>query len=67
MKTKIAILASGRGSNACNIVDTINKENLPLEITCLLTDNEDAEVIPKMLSRNVRVEVQTVEKSRLVH
>jgi phosphoribosylglycinamide formyltransferase-1 len=57
-KTKIAILASGSGSNAENIANHFN--NTSVEISCILTNNPEAYV----LERAKKLEIESIVFNR---
>lgn len=44
-KTKLAVLASGRGSNFAAVAKSCTKDDFPVEIAVLVTDNPDAGAI----------------------
>ena len=56
-KRKIVIFASGRGSNALNIVNYVNQFCHNLEVVCLMCNVEDAPVIQLMMAKNISVEI----------
>lgn len=51
---KIAILASGRGSNFDAIADAVAQGKLAAEIVCVLSDRADAPVLTKASARGLR-------------
>ncbi|WP_429970601.1 phosphoribosylglycinamide formyltransferase [Fructilactobacillus sp. Tb1] len=55
VKTKLAIMASGTGSNFLAIMEKITQENWPIEITRLVVDHADANVINYANQFNVPV------------
>ncbi|MBF0606209.1 MAG: phosphoribosylglycinamide formyltransferase [Candidatus Magnetobacterium sp. LHC-1] len=50
---KLAVLASGRGSNFQAIIDAKNKGALNVDIVCLLTDNPNAYAITRATDNNI--------------
>lgn len=58
---KIAILASGTGSNAVNLVQYFSKKK-NIEIALLISNKKDAPVITKMRDLNIPVKVITNEE-----
>jgi phosphoribosylglycinamide formyltransferase-1 len=54
-KLKLAILASGRGSNFDAIYEAIIKNELNAEISILISDKENAAALDKARSRNIPV------------
>ncbi|WP_040336328.1 phosphoribosylglycinamide formyltransferase [Candidatus Magnetobacterium casense] len=50
---KIAVLASGRGSNFQAIIDAKNNGSLNVDIVCLLTDNPNAYAIQRATDNNI--------------
>lgn len=53
-KAKLAILASGRGSNAVAIIKATQAEDFPAEVAIVLSDNPDAPVLDKARSLGVK-------------
>ena len=53
-KAKLAILASGRGSNAVAIIKATQAEDFPAEVAIVLSDNPDAPVLDKARSLRVK-------------
>jgi len=54
---KIAILASGRGSNFQAILDSIKKGNCDAEVRVLITNNPDAQAIERAEANDIPVEI----------
>jgi len=52
---KIAVFASGRGSNFIKIYENIKRGEIPAEICCLITDNPSAAAIDFSNSENMPV------------
>ena len=42
IKKRIAIFISGRGSNMKSLVDVITKEDLPIDVSVIVSDQKDA-------------------------
>lgn len=53
-KARLAILASGRGSNAVALIKAAQQENFPAEVVLVLSDNRDAPVLEKVRSLGVK-------------
>ncbi|MBI5046823.1 phosphoribosylglycinamide formyltransferase, partial [Candidatus Micrarchaeota archaeon] len=64
-KLKIAVLASGRGSNFQAIVDSIQKGECNAQIQVLLTNNPTADAISIAKSNSIPIEV--VERKNFVN
>jgi phosphoribosylglycinamide formyltransferase-1 len=58
---KIAVLASGRGSNFQAIIDAIDEGYIPGDCVCLITDNRDAYAIDRAAQAGVLVRVLDYE------
>ncbi|WAI02598.1 phosphoribosylglycinamide formyltransferase [Methanogenium organophilum] len=54
---RIAVLASGRGSNFQAIIDKVSDGTIPAEIVCLITDNPSAYAIERAGNHNIPVSV----------
>lgn len=54
---RIAVLASGRGSNFQAIIDKVSDGTIPAEIVCLITDNPSAFAIERAKKENIPVSV----------
>lgn len=54
---RIAVLASGRGSNFQAIIDRVSDRTIPAEIVCLITDNPSAYAIDRAKAHNIPVSV----------
>ncbi|PUU88820.1 formyltetrahydrofolate-dependent phosphoribosylglycinamide formyltransferase [Halanaerobium congolense] len=50
---KIAVFASGRGSNFQSIIDNIKNGKIPAEVKLLISDNQDAGVLKRAESENI--------------
>jgi phosphoribosylglycinamide formyltransferase 1 len=57
MRTRIAVLASGRGSNFQAVIDAIRAGNVPAACTRLITDNPNAYAIERARAADVPVSV----------
>ncbi len=53
-KAKLAIFASGRGSNAVAIIKATQAEDFPAEVAIVLSDNPDAPVLDKTRALGVK-------------
>lgn len=53
-KAKLAIFASGRGSNAVAIIKATQAEDFPAEVAIVLSDNHDAPVLDKARALGVK-------------
>ncbi len=53
-KAKLAIFASGRGSNAVAIIKATQAEDFPAEVAIVLSDNPDAPVLDKARALGVK-------------
>jgi len=53
-KARLAILASGRGSNAVALIKAAQQENFPAEVVLVLSDNRDAPVLEKVRNLGVK-------------
>lgn len=53
-KARLAILASGRGSNAVAIIKATQAEDFPAEVAVVLSDNEDASVLQQARDSGVK-------------
>jgi len=53
-KARVAILASGRGSNAVALIEASLKKNYPAEIVLVVSDNSDAPVLEKARALGVK-------------
>ena len=53
-KLKIAILASGEGSNFQELIDLSKSNKFDIDITILITDNSDAGCIIKANKSNIK-------------
>jgi len=53
-KARLAILASGRGSNAVALIKAAQQENFPAEVVLVLSDNRNAPVLDKARSLGVK-------------
>ena len=51
---KIGVMASGRGSNLQAIIDAVETGRLPVEITCVISDNEDAVALERARKAGIR-------------
>jgi len=54
---RIAVLASGRGSNFQAIIERVSDKTIPAEIVCLITDNPSAYAIERASAHNIPVSV----------
>lgn len=54
---RIAVLASGRGSNFQAVIDRVCDGTIPAEIACLITDNPSAYAIERAKNHNIPVSV----------
>jgi phosphoribosylglycinamide formyltransferase-1 len=54
---RIAVLASGRGSNFQAVIDEIRKGTIPAVCVGLITDNPDAYAIQRALNANIPVKI----------
>ncbi|MFH2106658.1 MAG: phosphoribosylglycinamide formyltransferase [Candidatus Micrarchaeota archaeon] len=54
---RIAVLASGRGSNFQAIIDGIKEKEIDCEIAVLITDNPEAKAIERAKENNIHVEI----------
>ncbi len=54
---RIAVLASGRGSNFQAIIDRVCDGTIPAQIACLITDNPSAYAIKRAEKHNIPVSV----------
>ncbi|WFN34742.1 phosphoribosylglycinamide formyltransferase [Methanogenium sp. S4BF] len=54
---RIAVIASGRGSNFQAIIDRVCDGTIPAQITCLITDNPSAYAIKRAENHNIPVSV----------
>lgn len=52
-KTKLGVLASGRGSNLQAIIDAVNNSDLEVEIRAVISDNEAAYALERARSNNI--------------
>ena len=52
---KIAVFASGRGSNYIKIYENIKRGEIPAEVCCMITDNASAMAIDFSKSENIPV------------
>ena len=57
MLTKIAVFASGAGSNFINIVNKINKQNINAEVTLLISNNSNAGAIEFARKNNINIKI----------
>ena len=57
MLTKIAVFASGTGSNFINIVDKIDKYNLNAEVILLISNNPNAGAVEFAKRNNINVKI----------
>lgn len=53
-KARLAILASGRGSNAVALIKAAQQEGFPAEVVLVLSDNQDAPVLDKARALGVK-------------
>lgn len=51
---RIGVLASGKGTNFQAIVDYIKDENLPIEVSIVISDNPDAFVLERAKKENIK-------------
>ena len=54
---RIAVLASGRGSNFQAIIERVSDGTIPAEIVCLITDNPSAYAIERAKTHNIPVSI----------
>jgi phosphoribosylglycinamide formyltransferase-1 len=57
MKKRIAVLASGRGSNFQAIIEAIRREQIPATCVALITDNPEAYAIERAKKAGISVKV----------
>jgi phosphoribosylglycinamide formyltransferase-1 len=57
MKKRIAVLASGRGSNFQAVIDAINDEKIPATCVALITDNPKAYAIERAKKAGIPVRI----------
>ena len=53
---KIAVLASGRGSNLQAIIDEVKAGKLPVEIACVISDRADATALERARKADIPAE-----------
>ena len=53
VKTKIAVLASGSGTNLQSIIDNMELGELPVEIMCVISDNEKSFALERSKKHNI--------------
>ena len=63
-RKKIAILASGRGSNAMAIIRAIRKGELRAELTAVISDNREASVLEKVREQGLKAIALTATNSK---
>lgn len=56
-KVKVAVMASGRGSNFQAMIDAINERRCEAEIKVLITDKSDAKAIERAKKNSIAVEI----------
>jgi len=61
MKKRIAVLASGRGSNFQAIIEAIRREQIPATCVALITDNPEAYAIER--AKNAGIPVKVIDYS----
>ncbi len=61
MKKRIAVLASGRGSNFQVIIEAIRREQIPATCVALITDNPEAYAIKR--AKNAGIPVKVIDYS----
>ena len=61
MKKRIAVLASGRGSNFQAVIDAIRQEKIPAICVALITDNPEAYAIER--AKNAGIPVTVIDYS----
>jgi phosphoribosylglycinamide formyltransferase-1 len=61
MKKRIAVLASGRGSNFQAVIDAIRQEKIPATCVALITDNPEAYAIER--AKNAGIPVTIIDYS----
>ena len=57
MKKRIAVLASGRGSNFQAVIEAIRREKIPATCVALITDNPEAYAIERAKDAGIPVKV----------
>jgi len=61
-RCRVAVLASGTGTNFKAIAGTCRKEDFPAEVACLLTDNPDAGAIA--IAKDYRIPYHIIEAGK---
>lgn len=63
MKLRLAVLASGRGSNLQALIDAVEKDEIPAEIVVVISDKSDTQALER--AKNHQIPAITVDRNNV--